>query len=94
MLKLQVKPSSYSNRRRISLWGESEKVVLLVDGKRFMISPHLLMSHPNTMLGRSVGPRHTPQVVALSTSHDACSEIALCVHLAVPSLDGRQPLLT
>jgi len=32
------------------VWGE--KVVLLVDGKRFTMNPKLFMSHPNTMLGR------------------------------------------
>ena len=33
-------------------WGEKEKVALLVDGKRFSVSPHLLTKQPNTMLGR------------------------------------------
>ena len=35
-------------------WGEKEKVTLLVDGKRFIINPNLLVKHPNTMLGRCV----------------------------------------
>ena len=35
-------------------WGEKEKVALLVDGKRFIINPNLLVKHPNTMLGRCV----------------------------------------
>lgn len=33
-------------------WGEKDKVTLLVDGKRFIINPNLLVKHPNTMLGR------------------------------------------
>jgi hypothetical protein len=36
------------------IWGDGEKVTLLVDGKRFIISPTLLIKHPNTMLGRYV----------------------------------------
>ena len=35
-------------------WGEKDKVVLLVDGKRFNINPNFLVKHPNTMLGRFV----------------------------------------
>lgn len=35
-------------------WGDKEKVILSVDGKRFSINPNLLVKHPNTMLGRSV----------------------------------------
>ena len=35
-------------------WGEKDKVILLVDGKRFSINPNLLVKHPNTMLGRFV----------------------------------------
>ena len=35
-------------------WGEKDKVILLVDGKRFIINPNLLVKHPNTMLGRCV----------------------------------------
>lgn len=33
-------------------WGDGEKVTLLVDSKRFTISPNLLAKYPNTMLGR------------------------------------------
>lgn len=34
------------------VWGDRDKVVLLVDGKRFSICPLLLTRQPNTMLGR------------------------------------------
>ncbi len=34
------------------VWGERDKVVLLVDNKRFSICPLLLTREPNTMLGR------------------------------------------
>lgn len=36
-----------------TVWGDKDKVVLLVDGKRFSICPLLLTRQPNTMLGRS-----------------------------------------
>lgn len=45
--------SSHGHGRSVPpVWGE--KVVLLVDGKRFTMNPKLFMSHPNTMLGRWV----------------------------------------
>ena len=44
--------SSHLTHRHRSNWGDSDKVALLVDGKRFIINPNLLMKHPNTMLGR------------------------------------------
>lgn len=44
--------STKSNRHRGCIWGENEKVTLVVDSKRFIISPNLLIKHPNTMLGR------------------------------------------
>ncbi len=34
------------------VWGDRDKVVLLVDNKRFTICPLLLTKEPNTMLGR------------------------------------------
>ncbi|XP_064384225.1 BTB/POZ domain-containing protein 10-like [Halichondria panicea] len=37
------------------VWGERDKVVLLVDNKRFSICPLLLTREPNTMLGRMFG---------------------------------------
>ncbi len=47
-----TKSNHVLNRHRGSSWGENDKVTLLVDGKRFIISPTLLIKHPNTMLGR------------------------------------------
>ncbi len=36
----------------VHVWGDRDKVVLLVDNKRFSICPILLTRQPNTMLGR------------------------------------------
>lgn len=47
-----IKPVSNSRHHRGCSWSDSDKVALLVDGKRFIISPSLLIKHPNTMLGR------------------------------------------
>ena len=44
-----------TNRHRGGLnWNDGDKITLLVDGKRFMINPSLIIKHPNTMLGRLV----------------------------------------
>ncbi len=50
-----IKPASnspHTRHHRGCNWTDSDKVALLVDGKRFIISPSLLIKHPNTMLGR------------------------------------------
>jgi len=53
--------SSHGHGRSVPpVWGE--KVVLLVDGKRFTMNPKLFMSHPNTMLGRWVRTVQTEAV--------------------------------
>lgn len=44
--------SNNSVRHHRYSWSDSDKVTLLVDGKRFIINPNLLIKHPNTMLGR------------------------------------------
>ena len=44
--------SPHTRHHRGCNWSDSDKVALLVDGKRFIISPCLLIKHPNTMLGR------------------------------------------
>lgn len=45
-----LKSTSCTSHRHRSI--DNDKVTLLVDGKRFIISPNLLTKHPNTMLGR------------------------------------------
>ena len=45
-------PHTMNRHYRGCIWGDGEKVTLLVDSKRFIISPILLTKHPNTMLGR------------------------------------------
>lgn len=45
-------PHTTNRHHRGYIWGDGEKVTLLVDNKRFIISPNLLTKHPNTMLGR------------------------------------------
>lgn len=52
VIKPLVMNSHHNRHYRGCVWGESEKVTLLVDDKRFMINPNLLIKHPNTMLGR------------------------------------------
>lgn len=47
-------PNNSSRCHRSYSWGDTDKVTLLVDGKRFTISPNLLIKHPNTMLGRYI----------------------------------------
>ena len=48
-------------------WGERDKIILLVDGKRFTVNPNLLVKHPNTMLGRCVC--HSPSLSHTHTHH-------------------------
>lgn len=65
--------SSHGHGRSVPpVWGE--KVVLLVDGKRFTMNPKLFMSHPNTMLGRWVHIQYRQR---------------LCTDVSVPSCVTR-----
>lgn len=44
----------HHHRHSAVTWGDKDKVVFLVDGKRFTFPPALLIKQPNTMLGRYV----------------------------------------
>ena len=46
------KHTRHHHYRHSMAWGDKDKVVLLVDGKRFTFPPALLTKQPNTMLGR------------------------------------------
>ncbi len=46
--------TAVQHRGGVHVWGDRDKVVLLVDEKRFSICPNLLIRQPNTMLGRYV----------------------------------------